>query len=195
MSSNSIESTENDEMIRLLRNILKDLHYLSILKNEEEFGFTNAKIVYKTAYEFGRRTHLVPDYRQLLTDEDKNNLKQHFPAGFVKLVGYTPGLVNIIGPSTINLARTKLSEISFVRNELLDMYKEVNGGELANEMTKALADLDHSSDRLKITISGWLSGYSEVDDDPDDVPNLNGVPDSHDWWTEEHREIWENRQE
>lgn len=195
MPSASTESTDGDEMIRLIKNITKDLHYLSILKNEEEFGFSSAKILYRRIYEFGRHTHLLPNYLQLLADEDKNNLKRHFPTGFVKLVGYAPELVHLVSPSIINEARARLSQICFARNELLELYKDVNGDELTKEVTEALNSLDQSCEGLQDTVSDWLSGYYEVEDDPDDVPNLNGVPDSHDWWTEEHREMWKSRQE
>ena len=176
----STESADSDEMIRLIRNIINDLHYLSILKNEEEFGFSSAKILYKTIYEFSRHTHRLPNYRQLLSDEDKNNLKQHFPTGFVKLVGYASQLVNLVSPSIINVARARLSQIVFARNELLDLYK-VSGGELTKEVAEALDSLDQSHERLQETISDWLSGCYQVEDDPDDVLNLSGVPESHDW--------------
>jgi hypothetical protein len=64
-----------------------------------------------------RRTHLLAGYRPLMTNEDKGNLKQRFPADFVKLVSYTLAPVSIIEPSINTIARGSLSETSFARNE------------------------------------------------------------------------------
>ncbi|UJR11291.1 hypothetical protein I4U23_015472 [Adineta vaga] len=191
-----MSSTEETDMARIIKQLVDRLHYLSILKNEKDFGFSNASILYETVYEFGRRTHLQPDYRKLLTNEDEKNLKEFFPIGFTKLIGYTPGLVNNIDPSDLNIARGKRSQIWFLKNEFLDFYKEVSGYELTQEMKDALKKLEQSDDELEFNISNWTRpDYDEAVDRPSDVPNLNGVPESHDWWTEEHRQLWKNKKE
>ena len=47
---------------------------------------------------------------------------------------------------------------------------------------------------LESKISRWTEpDYNGADDDPDEVPNLNGVPQSHDWWPEEYRQMWKNK--
>lgn len=191
MSSTSTST----EMIGIIRNLVKDLRYLSTLTNESEFGFSNARQIYQEAYEFGRRSYLLPDYLQLLTDEDKKNFKESFPPGLARLATYTPGLINTLQKSSINLARERLSQITFVKDELLDFYREINGNKASEEVVQASKILNECQCRLDYTISQWLRGYDEIDDDPSEVPNLNGVPETHYWWTDKHRELWNNRQE
>jgi hypothetical protein len=191
-----MSSAEQTNMTRIIKQLLDRLHYLSILKNEIDFGFSNASILYKSVYDFGRHTHLQPDYRKLLTNEDEKILKEFFPIGFTKLVGYTPGLVNNIEPSNLNIARRKRSQIWFLKNEFLDFYKEVSGCELTQEIKDALKKLEESDDALEFDISNWTRpDYDEAVDRLSDVPNLNGVPESHDWWTEQHRQMWKNKKE
>ena len=194
-TSTSTELIKNNEMIGIIRNLVKDLRYVSTLTNESEFGFSNARLIYQGAYEFGRRCYLLPDYRQLLTDEDKKNFKESFPSGLASLANYTPGLVNTLQKSSINLARERLSQITFVKDELLDLYREINGDKVPVEVVQASKILNECQCRLDFTISEWLRGYDEIDDDPREVPNLNGVPETHYWWTDKHRELWNNRQE
>ncbi|CAF1274282.1 unnamed protein product [Adineta ricciae] len=191
-----MSSTECTDMQRVVKEFLSRLHYLSILTKEVEYGYSNALRLYTSVYELGRRLSAHPDYRQMLTDEDKTTFKQYFPTGFVKLVDYTPGLVGNIEPSDLNIARTRRSQIWFLKNELLDLYKEINGKELTTEMQSALDKLQTSDNMLDSDISDWIRpDYDEAVDKSEDVPNLNGVPPSHDWWTEEHRRIWENSKE
>ena len=194
MSLNTVESTSSNEMIAVIKGFLRNLNVLSVIQEEGSSGFFYVKNLYEAAYEFARHTHLYPDFRKFLTDEDKNILKEHFTNAFVKLVGYTPGLVNNIGPSTLNVARTRRSQIWFIKNEVLDLYKEVNGNDLPKEMKDLLSKLNESNNVLECRISNWTRpDYDEADDDPEDVPNLNGVPESHCWWTKEHRQMSKNR--
>ncbi len=194
MSSNSTESVEDTEMVAAIKELLRHLNILGITKNEGASVFSYVDDLYEAAYNFGRYTHLHPGFQQLLTSEDKNGLKEHFPKALVEIVGYTPGLVNSVGPSTINIARTRRSQIWFLKNEVLNLYKEVNGNNLSKEVQDALKKLEESNNVLQYRISNWTRpDYDEADDDPDDVPNLNGVPESHNWWTEEHRNMWRNK--
>jgi hypothetical protein len=196
MSSNSTESTGTSEMVSAIKELLRTLTNLSATKHEGPSGFFYVEHLYEAAYQFGRHTHLYPDFRQLLTDEDKNVLKEHFPNAFVTLVDYTSGLVGNIGPSTLNVARTRRSQLWFFKNEVLNLYTEVNGNELPKEVKDVLNKLNESNNVLRHKISNWTRpDYDEADDDPEDVPNLNGVPESHNWWTKEHREMWKNKKE
>ena len=75
------------------------------------------------------------------------------------------------------------------------MYREINDGKVHDEVVQASKILNECQCRLVFAISEWRRGYDEIDDDPREVPNLNGVPEAHYWWTDEHRELWDNRQE
>lgn len=190
MSSNSME------MVSAIKELLRTLTNLSAIKHEGPSGFFYVDHLYEAAYDFGRLSYLHLDFRQLLTVEDKNNLKEHFPKALATLTDYTSGAVNTIGPSILNVARTRRSQLWFVKNEILDLYKEVNGNDLPQEVQDALKKLKMSDNVLEYNISNWTRpDYDEADDDPEDVPNLNGVPESHSWWTEEHREMWKNKKE
>lgn len=197
MSAAASETVEDPPMARIIKNLLGDLKYLAILKNEVEYGLSTAEGLYESTYEFGRNTYLHPDYRKYFTEEDRKILNEYFPTAFIRLVGYTPGLVNNIHPSMLNVARARRSQVYFAKYELIDLYKELNGNELPTEVTDALKQLEESNNVLRSKISDWTrpSGFRGAEDDPDDVPNLNGVPKCHDWWTPEHREMWKNKTE
>lgn len=195
MSTTDSNAIENSEMIRVFKELVTNLSFLPMIKNEAENGLLNADLLYESIYDFGRYTHLTQNYQQLLTNEDKTKFKECFPQGFVKLVGYTPGLVNTISPLSINIARQRQSQIFFAKNELIDLYKELNEHKLPIEVSDALKNLEQSNNFVRNSISDWINvSYCEIDDEPGDVPNLNGVPETHDWWTNEHRQIWKNRQ-
>lgn len=190
MSSNANHQTE---MTNVIRKFLNDLRRLSVLNLEGSSGFYHVNSLYETAYDFSRYIHLYPEFLQSLTDDDKNFVKEHFPNALPKLVGFTPGLINNI-KYNVNTARTKRSQIFFIKNEIVDLYKQVNQNTLSTEIEKFLQELEKSNNILESTISDLTDPENdETDDDPDDVPNLNGVPSSHDWWSEEYRQMWKNK--
>ncbi len=170
-------------MIKIKKEFLDRLHYLSILKNQLEFGFSNAERLYSSVYELGRHTYIYPDYRELFTVEDIKIFKEFFPTSLCKLIGHTPSLVNTIDKSDINISRERRSQLWFLKNEILDMYEEFNG-DLTLEIEESLKKLEVFDNILQTNVS--IKDY-DIQNNLDDIPNLTGVPDSHYWWTEKHR--------
>lgn len=108
MSSNSIESRDHTEMLKIIKEFLFDLRCLSVIDVQDSPIFYYVDKVYESAYDFARFIQFSPEFLQLLTDEDKNLIKEHFPTALPKLVCSTRGLVNNIEFS-LNTARTKRS--------------------------------------------------------------------------------------
>jgi hypothetical protein len=190
MSSTTEPETE---MQAAKRRFLSDLRYVAGLVNEKgPDGFSPVRRLYKRSFEFGRQTHLNPNFRETLTSEDRDNFRQYFPTAISVVAGFSPGLVNHICPGKLlNVARTFRSEISFLQNEVFDLYKEVADEETTKDIEEALANIQMEDNCLEYNIESWIAYDGE--DDIDDVPNLNGVPESHSWWLPEHRQHWANQ--
>lgn len=192
MSSDSNQSINKTEIIAIIEEMLRRLRHRTSKKDRGlwGWGFYDLRKFYEAIYEFCRHTHLYPDFRQLLTVEDKNHLKEYLPKAIGYIIAYTPGLLSQMDPSWLNIARARLSQITFLDKELLDLYKEVGGNALSHEFVDRLNELEISRNVLCNDIEDWTHPCcGDTVDDPDDVPNLNGVPLSHDWWPDEYREM------
>ena len=91
-------------------------------------------------------------------------------------------------------AKIWLSILYFFKNEIFNYYKEVCGGnvELTSEIENAFSDLDDEIYELDVQVKYW-SKQDDVEDYLGEIPNLNGVPQSHYWWTEENRLYSKNK--
>jgi hypothetical protein len=84
--------------------------------------------------------------------------------------------------------------LTFARTELFELYTKICHGDENNlrtkEMEKSLHSLDEIRETIEDDIEVWLRpDFSEkVTEDPEDVPDLNGVPLSHRWWGSKQRE-------
>lgn len=123
-----------------------------------------------------------------------------FPSGFLRVAGFTPGLNCNQESDDLNSVKGSLSEISFVKHELLDLYNElavVDGDQtkFSDDIKLAVQILDEQTEVLLEQISEWEKpDYYSTIDSPDDVPDLRGVPESHSWWPSKHRNMWNNRE-
>ena len=98
---------------------------MSKVPNREPSGFKESSIFYMLAYDLGRHLYLYKDYRSLFTDEDKKTYREMFPSGFLRVAGFTPGLRCNQESDDLNSVKGSLSEMSFVKHELLDLYNEL----------------------------------------------------------------------
>lgn len=114
----------------------------------------------------------------------------------VSVIDCAPGVVNNIEPEDMNLAKRRLSELTFLKNEIIGLYHDFSttGGKLGAELTSQLEELDDSIDMLECQVQSWSrpNCYS-AKDDPKQVPDLNGVPESHSWWTSQNRNAWKDK--
>lgn len=174
----------------LIKSFLKCLENLADHKCGILDGISHSIHFYKYGYDLARLMYLYPNYRELFTDEDKKDFKENILKAFVKLLFYTDIIIDSVFKYSINIAKTKLSEMSFIKNEIFGFYKELIGIDLKLTLNEenAMKDLEDMMER----ISGYIE-YSFEDIDFDDLPNLNGVPESHTWWTTEQRELWKNK--
>lgn len=184
-------------MKRSIVEFMKRLKHTTVMKPNATNWDANADIFYERVYDMARLMHLYPNYRALLTDDDKSTLKECFEPTLASVVGFTPCVVNNIEAYDMNVAKRRLSELTFLKDEVLGLYREVSGGIEASENTKkALAELDYFIEMLDDQIYNWsLPTYEFARDDPRQVPNLNGVPESHTWWTKKHRDYWKEKSE
>ena len=59
----------------------------------------------------------------------------------------------------------------------------------------AIRKLKNRIEKLLDEIEVWSDPDYPSSDWPEQVPDLNGVPLSHDWWTAEHRDMWKKKTE
>ena len=186
-----MSTTKSSEMKLLIKELIKLLKYSIIV--EPIYGHSHAVRLYELVHKLGRKMYIFPDYRDLLTEEDITALKEIFQPAFVSIADYTRGLLSDIESHDLNIAKTRLSQIYFFKNEIFDLYKEIDKAELTAEVVKAIQHLETDVDMLESQISVWSDpDYEWAEEDPDDVPNLNGVPESHFWWSKEQRESSKN---
>ena len=181
----------------VIANFLGLLKYTTEVKPELGFGYTNTARVYEAAYDLGRHMYLCPNYRTLFTDEDTATFRKWFRPAFVSLVQCTrDDLVNNLEPYELNTAKKRLSQIWFLRNEIYGLYKELFGKvEPRVAMEKAAAELDTDAQRLESLIEVWSEPENVFYAEPDPIKdlNLNGVPDSHYWWSNRQRQEWNDK--
>jgi hypothetical protein len=179
---------------QLIKEFLSTLKYTIVVEPEWD-GQSNAMQFYELVYELGRQMHLCPDKcRALLNDQSNKSVwRQTFQQAYVSVVSCTRGLVNNLEACDINIARTKLSELWFLRNEILELNAELD---LVTDSTaRAILDaatvkLDRDAEMLESQIDWWANPnyQGEMEEEAFDVPNLKGVPDSHHWWSISQRE-------
>ena len=158
----------------------------------------NAIMFYDNLYELVRNMYLdEKGFRNELSEENRKILRQSFLPAFVSVVGQTRVLINNLEGCDLNVARTRLSQMSFLRHEAFNLYKEITDEQQqtsSSQVQQAISQLDTNIDNLGEEVEIWTSPhYDFAEDNPRDVPNLNGVPLSHTWWTEKHREMWLNK--
>ena len=149
----------------------------------------NANYFFQLVYELGRHMNLSSNFKALFTEQDRQNFKEIFPKAFVSLVAYIHSLVCNMDDNQLTTAKIWLSNLAFFKNEIFNFYKEICGDvdmNLTDEFENSMSDLDEEIDRLEIDVNYWLK-QKNVKDYLDQIPNLNGVPESHFWWTEENR--------
>ena len=188
----STSSTSDEEMKRLIGEFLKRLKYSMAVKADPRDWNSHTSTFYEDVYEMVRNMYLHPNNRALLSHEDKIILKENFVPAFVRIANCTPGVVNNIEAHDMNIAKTRLSELTFLKNEVFDLYKESCNDNVneTDEVKQALKKLDYCIEMLERKISNWSRpDYEYAEDDLDQLPNLNGVPESHHWWTSKHREL------
>ena len=184
------------KMRHIINEFLKCLKQLAVNNCGKDFEYIKSKDLYENVFHLARHMHLYPKYRELFTDEDKKYFKEAFHVGFIKLIGYTPGMVNNIEDCDMNIAKTKLSEMTFLKNEIFELFKELNDGDqkLNSSEERAVEILDDLIEKTLDNVSRWSEpDYYSAIDDPEEVPNLNGVPESHSWWPAKHLEVWKNK--
>jgi hypothetical protein len=194
----SVEVETREKMKLLLEKFVRRLRYSTEIANAKpEVGHSNADYFYDLLFDLGRHMHLCADFRSLLGDEEKKTLRDTFQPALVQIVGFTSARINSLEADDLNKARKRLSELSFLKNEAFDLYKEVCVGgkvELSSEATKSMQRLNAMFDRLEENISDWSSSDNAFSyDNPIDVPNLNGIPANHFWWPEKYRNSCENK--
>jgi hypothetical protein len=100
----------------------------------------------------------------------------------------------------MNIVKKRVSQMSFLKNEMFQLYKELNNGvdmSIASGSSEeaAIHKLQDRIAKLLNQIEVWSEPNYPSDDDAEEVPDLNGVPLSHYWWTAEHRDMWKEKTE
>jgi hypothetical protein len=197
---NEEEQQQNsNKMKKLIINLLKELKCSTVVQIPE-FRLANGENIYNLAYELGRQMYLNPtNVKSLFTEEEKQLFKQVFPIAFVNQAYLTPGYVNNLRPDQMTHAKRKLSVLYFLKNEIFDLYNQIceadKNSEIETKLKDAIAKLNECIEDLDDKVTTWSDPDYQggTEEWPEDEPNLNGVPQTHHWWTEEQRELWKKK--
>ena len=193
MTAECDKKNENEEMrVAILKFFTV---FESAVVKLSEFSLGEADKIYKSTFDLGRHMNLSKqDFGSFVGDEQKKLFRDSFPDIFVRLVGWLPGYVNNYEPWQVVQVKKKLSELAFVRCELFELYANFCGGDenrLQSEpLEKSIKSLDDTIETIEEDIDIWLRpDFPEiVEEEPIYLPDLNGVPLSHKWWTSKQRE-------
>ena len=149
----------------------------------------------RSAYHTARYMHLCPNYNEFLTEEDKNTLRQYFQPSLSQIGRIIPGLVNNYEPQDLNIVKRRMSELEFIQNEIMELYKIACGDnetiEITDGVKKALDEIEDAFWMLKEQVETFSDPRClHTEDNPDQIPNLAGVPSTHNWWSEEQLETY-----
>jgi hypothetical protein len=181
---------------KLIKDFWSILKYSLTVKNEN--AISNAQSFYEVVYDIGRSINDKQEQnimKQIFVENDVVTLKETFQPGFISIVNCTRGLVNNISLEESILAKRRLSQMWFLKNEIIPIYKQVisNDVVLTDDFNDACQKLKNIAEKLEEKLEDW----SDQDTTQDYIginalPNLNGVPNDHYWWTDQEREISKN---
>lgn len=185
-SSEAVKFDINFHTKCCIKEFLERLEQTCSIKRDFTVWQSHVSLFYRDVYQMIRLMHLNPNFCDLLTDENKKTFTENFMRAFIPVCNCTFLTINNITCKELNKVKTKLTELNFLKNEVFNLYKELNGG--CVEMTDKL---NYALEQLNVCIE-ILQEKLEIHADHDEnelrsVPNLNGVPESHIWWTPEER--------
>uniref|UniRef100_A0A914YV68 Uncharacterized protein n=1 Tax=Panagrolaimus superbus TaxID=310955 RepID=A0A914YV68_9BILA len=163
----------------------------SSLANNSKNDFGDVSNFYDHGYDFSRLSNLKA---LKLSDIEKEEFRQKFPEALKKAGLMTRSLYHNMSPEYLNRMRHWRSKVEFLINDILDLFKEVSSNnEIPESLNKFVEEIDYEGYLMDEKIELWSGHLGEGMDFPNDVPNLNGVPESHNWWTQEHRNLWKDK--
>ena len=189
-SESDLKPIIKDFIERLYKAIDKDLILDAILENTDIF-------FEKIIYNLGRQMNRNADWRSFFTEIDKQTIKEIFPDAFISFSSSVHPFVkniNVDDTEYITFAKKWMSYLTFFKNEIFNYYKELCDGNMqkTSELENSISDLDDHIENLLDLINYW-SEEDKIKDYLDEIPDLNGVPESHFWWTEENRLFSKNK--
>ena len=186
-----METESEPDLKQVIKDFLEELIKATDEKSTPENHYLNIDFLNENVFEIGRQLNLSSD---LFTEKEKQTFKEIFPTALISFVDSMYPFVNNFDEDNLTYAKIWLSSLHFIKNEIFNYYKEICGGNVVktNELEKAFSDIDEKIDDLKNDVKYW-SKQSDVKDCLDYIPNLNGVPESHYWWTEENRQFSKNK--
>lgn len=146
----------------------------------------NADSLYETAFYLGREINLNPNYKEIFTIEDIENIKRLFPSAFSLLAWLSRSLVCNMNEDDLTNAKIWLTNFTFFIHEIFNYYKLLSGDDSDQSNRLESASIQYEIEELERQVKDW-SKQSDVEDYEEQIPNLDGIPQSHSWWTAENR--------
>uniref|UniRef100_A0A914Q5L0 Uncharacterized protein n=1 Tax=Panagrolaimus davidi TaxID=227884 RepID=A0A914Q5L0_9BILA len=146
-------------------------------------------IFYERSYDFARLSHLYPDYIKFTSDET-DKFCQNFPTAALNSFHSTTSLYQNSHQNSVNWLKFWRSKIVFIKNEICELFKKYSSD--SSELMEVINGLEHEETFLQEMLENREGGEGLLEDSYE-VPNLNGVPESHEWWTDKDRSLWKDK--
>uniref|UniRef100_A0AC35FYQ5 Uncharacterized protein n=1 Tax=Panagrolaimus sp. PS1159 TaxID=55785 RepID=A0AC35FYQ5_9BILA len=180
----------SDELEMAKQSFLGSINYL---KRMTKCDFNDITNFYSAGYDFARLTRFH-SAEFTLDQKEKEEFINNFPIALEKATGLTRGLYNNMSPESMNELKALRSQIVFIKTDFTNLYSRISNNEKSiQELKKSIEELQKEENNIESYLMNWSASDGEGMNDPDDVPNLNGVPESHDWWTQENRNLWKTK--
>uniref|UniRef100_A0A914YEQ0 Uncharacterized protein n=1 Tax=Panagrolaimus superbus TaxID=310955 RepID=A0A914YEQ0_9BILA len=165
--------TENDN-----KTILSFCVSLDRLAQKSESSVYDVEEFYNSVFEFGAQCLAES---QDFSDIERDSIKQSYPSAVEKSAKFA---AEIIQHKKLNQLKMLLSSIEFLIKDIYEIFKYFSLNDCPKSLTQNISLLQEKQENIKKMLK---SIKNEEGDDDDEIPNLNGIPESHDWWSDKDR--------
>uniref|UniRef100_A0AC35F549 Uncharacterized protein n=1 Tax=Panagrolaimus sp. PS1159 TaxID=55785 RepID=A0AC35F549_9BILA len=160
---------------------------LDRLAQKSECSLLDIEEFYDSVYEFGRQ-FVSKDHD--FSDLERNSIQTSYPSSVEKAAKFTAEIIQHKKPNELKML---LSSIEFLINDIYEIFKYFSLDNSPANLAENISLLQEKQENLK----KLLKSVKNSDDEKGDIPNLDGIPATHDWWTQKDRDSTkdENKEE
>uniref|UniRef100_A0AC34PV89 Uncharacterized protein n=1 Tax=Panagrolaimus sp. JU765 TaxID=591449 RepID=A0AC34PV89_9BILA len=181
MEDLSKPSSSSEDFTKIKENMLHEFECASV----DELDFFALKDLIISVYEYGR---LHNKYSFEWTNDENEQLLKYFPNAIRSIEENLREFSNGFHEENYYLSKLFVSGLIFLIDDVFEQYKKLNPEpEVLAEMEKKILQI-FAEKSVKISqIRSWTdrTGKPKRYFYEDEKPLLDGVPMSHDWWTED----------
>uniref|UniRef100_A0AC34G9P9 Uncharacterized protein n=1 Tax=Panagrolaimus sp. ES5 TaxID=591445 RepID=A0AC34G9P9_9BILA len=165
--------TENNN-----KQILSFCVSLDRLAQKSESSTYDVEEFYESVFEFGAQ--FPTDNQQDFADIERDSIKQSYPSAIEKAAKFTAEIIQRKKPNQLKML---LSSIEFLTKDIYEIFKYFSLNDSPSNLKQNITLLQEKQENIK----KLLKSIKHEEDEKDEIPNLEGIPESHDWWSDKDR--------